>query len=69
MWAAYNSLPAKAYVYDTVNHRLHFVDPHTAVTTNHAEAMSCRVKSKLKAIIPTNREMIPDNLSEFMWVQ
>ena len=35
MWAAYNILPALAYVHDTVNHRLHFVYPHTGDITNH----------------------------------
>ena len=70
MWAAYNNLPGLTHVHDTVNHRPHFVDPHTGVSTNHWEVMWCRAKSKLKAMMgPTNREMIPDYLSEFMWVQ
>ena len=55
IWPAYNNLPALAYVHDTVNHRLHFIDPHIGVTTNHVEAMWCRAKSKLKAMMgPTN---------------
>ena len=70
MWAAYNNLLALAHVHDTVNHRPLFVDPYTGVTPNHVEAMWCRAKSKLKAIMgPTNREVIPDYLPEFMWVQ
>ena len=70
MWAAYNNLRALAYVNDTVNHGLNFVNPHTGVTTNHVEAMWCRAKSKLNAMMgPAKCEMIPDYVSEFMWVQ
>ena len=39
IWAAYNLIPALANVHDTVNHRFHFVDPHTGVIANHVEAI------------------------------
>ena len=70
MWAAYNQLPALGYQHNTVNHTYHFVDPVTYVTTNRVEAMWQRSKAKFKAMFgPTNRDMIPDYLSEFMWNQ
>ena len=46
------------------------VDSNTQVTTNRVEAMWQRNKAKFKAMHgPTNRDMIPDYLSEFMWDQ
>ena len=70
MWQAYNQLAAIGYQHGTVNHTLHFVDPATAVTTNRVEAMWQRAKNKFKAQHgPTNRDMIPDYLAEFMWNQ
>ena len=70
MWQAYNQLAAIGYQHGTVNHTLHFVDPTTAVTTNRVEAMWQRAKNKFKAQHgPTNRDMIPDYLVEFMWNQ
>ena len=70
MWAAYNQLGNNGFHHGTVNHELHFVDPGTGVTTNRVEAMWQRAKAKFKAMFgPTNREMIPDYLAEFMWMQ
>ena len=70
MWAAYRGLAAQGFQLGTVNHTLHFFDPATNVTTNGVEAMWQKSKAKFKAMFgPTNREMIPDNLSEFMWAQ
>ena len=70
MWQAYNQLAAIGYQHGTVNHTLHFVYPATAVTTNRVEAMWQRAKNKVKAQHgPTNRDMIPDYLAEFMWNQ
>lgn len=70
MWGAYNNLTAQGYQHGTVNHTYNFVDPNTQVTTNHVEAMWQRSKAKFKAMHgPTNREMVPDYLSEFMWAQ
>ena len=70
MWAAYNGLQAPAYLHGTVNHTFNFVDPQTGVTTNHVEAMWCRAKAKFKSMMgSTNREMVADYLSEFMWMQ
>ena len=40
------------------------------VTTNNIEAMWCRAKANIKLMVePTNHEMIPDYLSEFMWAE
>ena len=69
MWDAYNTLGAKGFQHGTVNHSLHFVDPLTNVTTNRVEAMWCRSKAKFKAIFGTHRDIIPDYLSGFMWMQ
>ena len=70
MWAAYRGLAAQGFQHGTVNRTLHFVDPETNVTTNGVEAMWQRSKAKFKAMFgPTNREMIPDCLSEFMWAK
>ena len=70
MWQAYNQLAASGYQHGTVNHTLHFVDPATAVTTNCVEAMWQRAKNKVKVQHgPTDRDMIPDYLAEFMWNQ
>ena len=70
MWAAYNQLPQLGYQHGTVNHTNNFVDPVSGVCTNRVEAMWQRGKSKFKSMMgPTNREMIPDYLSEFMWAQ
>ena len=70
MWAAYNGLNQLGYQHRTVNHTLHFVDPQTSVHTNHVEGMWQKAKAKFKSQMgSTNREMIPDYLSEFMWVQ
>ncbi|XP_065650302.1 uncharacterized protein LOC136078459 [Hydra vulgaris] len=70
MWAAYNGLQGPLYQHGTVNHTYNFVDPQTAVTANHVEAMWCRAKAKFKSMMSsTNREMITDYLSEFMWMQ
>ena len=47
-----------------------FVDPMTGTTTNRVEAMWQRAKAKFKAMYgPSNRGMIADYLSEFMWMQ
>ncbi|XP_065662708.1 uncharacterized protein LOC136085338 [Hydra vulgaris] len=70
MWAAYQGLAAQGFQHGTVNHTLHFVDPATNVASNRVEAMWQKSKTKFKAMFgPTNREMIPDYLSEFMWTQ
>ena len=70
MWAAYNGLQAPVYLHGTVSHTLNFVDPQAGVTTNHVEAVWCRAKAKFKAMMgPTNRDMVADYLSEFMWMQ
>ena len=69
-WAAYNQLGQQGVAHQTVNHTLHFVDPATGVTTNRVEAMWQRAKAKFKAMYgPTNRQMVPDYLAEFMWMQ
>ena len=70
MWQAYNQPTAIGYQHGTVKHKLHFVGPTTAVTTNRVEAMLQRAKNKFKAQhAPTNRDMTPDYLAEFMWNQ
>ena len=61
---------APAYLHGTVNQTFNCVDPQTGVTTNHVEAMCCRAKAKFKSMMgSTNREMVADYLSEFMWMQ
>ena len=70
MWGAYNGIAAQGFQHDVVNHQYNFVDPNTGVTTNHVEAMWQRAKAKFKSMFgPTNRDMIPDYLAEFMWNQ
>ena len=61
---------AQDFQHGTVNLSLHIVDPLTNVTTNRVEAMWCRSKAKLfEAMFGTHRDMIPDHLCEFMWMQ
>ena len=70
MWGAYNNLQQIGFQQDTVNHLYNFVDPNTGVTTNRVEAMWQRSKAKFKSQMgSSNRDMIPDYLSEFMWTQ
>ena len=70
MWGAYNNIAQLGYQHGTVNHIHNFVDPVTGVCTNRVEAMWQRSKAKFKSMMgPTNRAMIPDYLSEFMWAQ
>ena len=70
MWGAYNQLMNIGYQHGTVNHTYHFVDPLTGVHTNHVESMWMRAKNKFKAHKgPTNRDVIADYLTEFMWMQ
>ena len=67
MWGAYNGIAAQGFQHDVVNHQYNFVDPNTGVTTNHVEAMCQRAKAKFKSMFgPTNRDMVPDFLTEFM---
>ncbi len=69
-WAAYNRLGQQGFIHGTVNHTLNFVDPATGVTTNRVEAMWQRAKAKFKAMFgPSNRDIIPNYLAEFMWMQ
>ncbi|XP_071506451.1 uncharacterized protein [Diadema antillarum] len=72
MWRAYNNLPnlPQQYQHGVVNHTFNFVDPNTGVTTNRVESMWQRAKAKFKAMQgPSNRAMIGDYLTEFMWAQ
>ncbi|XP_065064355.1 uncharacterized protein LOC135690664 [Rhopilema esculentum] len=70
MWQAYNQVGNIGYQHRTVNHTYNFVDPVTRTTTNHVEAMWQRAKNKFKSQHgSTNRELIPDYLAEFMWLQ
>ena len=70
MWGAYNGIAAQGFQHDVVNHQYNFVNPNTGVTTNHVEAMWQWAKAKFKSMFgPTNRDMIPDYLAEFMWDQ
>ena len=70
MWGAYNSIATQGFQHDVVNHQYKFVDPNTGVTTNHIEAMWQRAKTKYKSMFgPTNCDMAPDYLAEFMWNQ
>ena len=70
IWGAYNGCQEPFYQHDSVNHTYNFVDPQAGVTTNHVEAMWCRAKVKFMSMMgSTNREMITDYLSEFMWMQ
>ena len=64
-WYCCSRFPARF-----VNHQYNFDDPNTGVTTNHVEAMWQQAKAKFKSMFgPTNRDMIPDYLAEFMWNQ
>ena len=70
MWAAYRNLPQLGFAHGTVNHTLNFVAPLTGVTTDRVETLWQRAKAKFKAIYgPTNRGMVEDYLSEFIWSQ
>ena len=69
MWGIYNGIAAQGFQHNVVNHQYNFVDPNTGVT-NHVEAMWQRAKAKFKSMFgPTNHDMIPDHLTEFMWNQ
>ena len=55
------------YNHIAVNHSYNFVDPVTQVTTNKAESIGQRAKSKFKSMMdPTNRALVPEYLSESM---
>ena len=70
MWGAYNGIAGQGFQHGVVNHQYNFVNPSTGVTTNHVEAMWQQAKAKFKSMFgPTNRDMIPDYLIEFMWNQ
>ena len=70
MWGAYNGIVAQGFQHDAVSHQYNFVDPNAGVTTNHVEAMWQWAKAKFKSKFgPTNHDMIPDYLAEFMWNQ
>ncbi|XP_071940919.1 uncharacterized protein [Antedon mediterranea] len=67
-WAAYNQIQNRGFDHGTVNHQRHFVDPATGVCTNRVESMWSRAKAQMKAQQgPTNPELIPEYLAEYMW--
>ena len=70
MWGDDNGITAQGFQHDVVNHQYKFVDPNSGVTTSHVEAMWQQAKPKVKSMFgPTNRDMVPDYLTEFMWNQ
>ena len=70
MWGEYNGIAPQGFQHDVVNHQYNFVDLNTGVTTNHVETMWQLAKVKFKSMFgPTNRDMVPDFLTEFMWNQ
>ncbi len=46
-WGAYNSLTARGYTHDSVNHSIQFVDPLTGVHTNTQEGLWHHVKRQM----------------------
>ena len=68
-WAAYNNVARLSNVstHKTVNHSLHFKDPHTGVHTNNIESYWSRIKTKLKRMKGCHRHQLPSYLDEFMW--
>ena len=66
----YNGTAAQGFQHDVVNRQYNFDNPNTGVTTNSVEAMWQRAKAKFKSMFgPTNRDMVPDYLVQFMWNQ
>jgi len=43
-WGAYRDLGSQGYTHQTVNHSIHFVDPHTGAHTNTIESTWHHVK-------------------------
>jgi hypothetical protein len=43
-WGAYRDIDTKCYTHQTVNHSIHFVDPHTGAHTNTIESTWNQVK-------------------------
>eukprot|EP00795_Rhopilema_esculentum_P017054 gene17054-8570_t len=67
MSAEYPNLPQLGFALGTVNHTLNFVASNRG-NMNRVEEMWQRAKAKFKAMYgPTNREMVEEYLSEFIW--
>ena len=65
LWRAYSNLSNFNYIYQTVNHNLHFTDPKTGINTNTIEGTWNGLKLQIK---PRNRtkESITEHLLEFI---
>ena len=61
-WQGYNTLVAKGYTHDSVNHSIQFVDPQTGVHTNTQEGLWHHVKRQM-----TGCKNIEDVLIDFMF--
>ena len=55
------------FEHQTVNHRLHFVDPNTQAHTQTVERMWRTAKQRNKRQNGTHRHMLDSYLCEFIW--
>ena len=67
-WTSYREIQQRlALEHKTVNHSLHYVDPHTGVHTQSIESYWANKKYSIKVMKGCLRDHLPSYLQEFMW--
>ena len=69
-WRAYSKLSSNAnYVYRTVNHSKHFVDPVSGVHTQTVESYWGKHKYRIKKMKGCRKDLLQGYLDQFMWLE
>ena len=66
-WAAYRRISEMGYSHETVNHKLHFVDPLTGTHTQHVESFWNKLKSRCKKMKGIRKIELNSYLQEDLW--